>query len=143
MASASPLTDFVYKGELYQLVKDISLMPASLIKRKRLELFTSINGDLFFPLSNWPIEYKKLFWEKPISDTSCFKLFLFLVGSGCSPQVFATWILYSQHWNVKALHFQLLFIISHFESHRNMWFFFDLRTRVHCYLSGTLRSWTV
>lgn len=143
--SESTLLDFVNKQELQQLVKDISVTPFSLIKQKRQELFTAINGDLFFPLSDWPVEYRKLFWEKPISDSACLKLFLFMVANGCAPQVVASWILISQYWNVKVLHkryFQLFYIMSHFESNRNMWFYFDIRNSVHRYLSGALRSWT-
>ena len=42
-------------------------------------------GDAFYPLSVWPQEFKLIFWKKPISDKDTFKLFLFLIGNGCSP----------------------------------------------------------
>ena len=65
---------------------------------QRLQLFNSFNGDAFYPLSVWPQDFKLIFWKKPISDTFTFKLFLFLVGNGCSPNLISHWILTSQHW---------------------------------------------
>ena len=42
---------------------------------------------------------KLIFWKKKtISDKDTFKLFLFLVGNGCSPHLISHWILTSQHW---------------------------------------------
>ena len=63
------------------------------------QLFSTFNGDAFYPLSVWPQDFKLIFWKKPISDKDTFKLFLFLgVGNGCSPNLISRWILTSQHW---------------------------------------------
>ena len=42
-------------------------------------------------------EFKVIFWKKQISDKDTFKLFLFLIGNGCSPHLISNWILTSQH----------------------------------------------
>ena len=74
-----------------------NLSRASIIQQ-RLQLFNSFNGDAFYPLSVWPQEFKLIFWKKPISDENTFKLFLFLIGNGCSPHLTSHWIMTSQYW---------------------------------------------
>ena len=49
---------------------------------RRTELLTSINGDIFYPLKQWPTKTKLKFWNKPLSDNDCFELFLFFIGNG-------------------------------------------------------------
>ena len=68
------------------------------IIQQRLKLFNSINGDAFYPFSVWPEDFKLIFWKKPISDKDTSKLYLFLIGNGCSPNLISHWILTSQHW---------------------------------------------
>ena len=68
------------------------------IIQQRLQLFNSINGDAFYPFSVWPEDFKWIFWKKPISDKDTSKLYSFLVGNGCSPNLISHWILTSQHW---------------------------------------------
>ena len=69
------------------------------ITQQRLQLFNSFNGDAFYPLSVWPQEFKLIFWKKQISDKDTFKLFLFLIGNGCSPHLISHWILtYHNTW---------------------------------------------
>ena len=73
------------------------LSPKEVVKwRKRI--FQSINGDAFFPLKRWPEDMRLLFWRKPLGDMQTFKLMLFLVGNGCSPDLIRPWILLSQAW---------------------------------------------
>ena len=33
-----------------------------------------------------------------VGDNDTFKLLLFFIGNGCSPEIIAKWILTSQHW---------------------------------------------
>ena len=63
-----------------------------------LQLFNSINGDEFYPIKTWPIIIQQLFWKKPTGDSDTFKLILFFIGNGCSPDVISKWILTFQHW---------------------------------------------
>ena len=62
------------------------------------DLFHSINGDAFYPLNSRPSDIKCTFWQRPITDTDTFKLFLFFTGNGGSPNIIAEWILTSQYW---------------------------------------------
>ena len=114
------------------------------IIQQRLQLFNSFNGDAFYPLSVWPQEFKLIFWKKPISDKDTFKLFLFLIGNGCSPHLISHWILTSQHWttNKKAEKRarQLDFLLSNMDNKSHIWFYFDLHCEEWLYLNGQKRS---
>ena len=96
------------------------------IIQQRLQLFNSFNGDAFYPLSVWPQEFKLIFWKKPISDKDTFKLFLFLIGNGCSPSLISHWILTSQHWitdkKAQKRARQLDFLLSNMDSKSHIWF---------------------
>ena len=55
----------------------------------RTELFKIINGDVFFPLKEWPLALRLCFWTKPLSDAESFKMMLFLIGNGLVPRLAA------------------------------------------------------
>ena len=65
---------------------------------KRQDLFHTINGDAFYPLNSWPSHFKRIFWQKHITDKDTFKLFLFFIGNGGSPNIIAKWVFTSQYW---------------------------------------------
>ena len=108
-----------------------NLSRASIIQQ-RLQLFNSFNGDAFYPLSVWPQEFKLIFWKKTISDENTFKLFLFLIGNGCSPHLTSHWIMTSQYWTtdkkVEKRARQLDFLLNNMDNKSHVWFYFDL----HC-----------
>ena len=116
------------------------------IIQQRLQLFNSFNGDAFYPLSVWPQEFKLIFWKKPISDKDTFKLFLFLIGNGCSPHLISHWILTSQHWTTdkkaEKCARQLLCLLSNTDNKSHIWFYFDLRCEewLYLYRNGQKRS---
>ena len=115
------------------------------IIQQRLQLFNSFNGDAFYPLSVWPKEFKIIFWKKQISDKDTFKLFLFLIGNGCSPHLISHWILTSQHWTrdknwAEKRARQLDFPLSNMDSKSHIWFYFDLHCEEWLYLNGQKRS---
>ena len=57
-----------------------------------------IDGDAFFPLKSWPKDMKLIFWKKPMKYEETFKLVLFLIGNGCSPDLIRGWIVLAQYW---------------------------------------------
>jgi len=58
------------------------------VVERRRELMKIIHGDAFFPLKSWPKEMKLFFWKKKtMKDEETFKLLLFLIGNGCSPDL--------------------------------------------------------
>ena len=120
-----------------------NLSRASIIQQ-RLQLFNSFNGDAFYPLSVWPQEFKFIFWKKPISDKDTFKLFLFLIGNGCSPHLTSYWILTSQHWTTdkkaEKRARQLDFLLNNMDNKSHIWFYFDLHNEEWLYLNGQKRS---
>lgn len=114
------------------------------ISTLRLQLFNSINGDVFYPIRTWPINIQRLFWKKPTGDNDTFKLILFFIGNGCSPDVITKWILTSQHWathekGVKRAR-QLEFLKQNLDSKRNIWFYYDLHHSKWLYLNGEERE---
>ena len=44
------------------------------ISKKRHDLLKIINGDIFYSISLWPSDMKRIFWNKPMSDKDTFKL---------------------------------------------------------------------
>ena len=114
------------------------------ISTLRLQLFNSINGDVFYPMRMWPINIQRLFWKKPTGDNDTFKLILFFIGNGCSPDVISKWILTSQHWathekGVKRAR-QLEFLKQNLDSKRHIWFYYDLHHSKWLYLNGEERE---
>ena len=69
------------------------------ISEKRRDLLKIINGDMFYSISLWPRDIKRLFWNKPISDKDTFKLLIFFVENGCPPWLAEEWILTSTFWD--------------------------------------------
>jgi len=65
------------------------------ITNERLQLFYLLNEDVFYSIQTWPTNIQQLFWQKPPRDNDSFKLMLFFIGNGCSPEVIAKWILTS------------------------------------------------
>ncbi len=91
----SPHTDQfflnLYRNNFYNTSKDE-------VVQKRNNLFNIINGDIFYPMTSWPIQFRLKFWSKPTSDKDTFELFLFFLGNGGSPSITGEWILTSQAW---------------------------------------------
>ena len=114
------------------------------ITNEHLQLFYLLNGDVFYSIQTWPTDIQQLFWKKPTGDNDTFKLLLFFIGNGCSPEVISKWILTSQHW---ASHTkgekrarQIDFIIQNLNSKGHMWFYFDLHHSQWLYLNGERRN---
>ena len=113
------------------------------ITQERRDLFRLLNGDIFYPVSVWPKDIKLLFWKKPIGDTDTFKLLLFFLGNGCSPDVISQWILTSQHWadhkNADKPARQISFIRNNLTSKGHIWFYYDIHHSEWLFLNGEKR----
>ena len=114
------------------------------ISNERLQLFHSLNGDVFYPIQTWPTNIQQLFWKKPTGDNDTFKLLLFFIGNGCSQEVIAKWILTSQHW---ASHTkgekrtrQIDFVVQNLDSKGHIWYYFDLHHSQWLYLNRESRD---
>ena len=110
----------------------------------RQELFQVLNRDAFYPISSLPNQYQLLFWKKPIGYVETFKLFLFFVGNGCSPQLITEWIPTSQLWNDfskgdKRLR-QLDFFRGHLSTKSSQWFYFDIHHNEWLHLNEDIKN---
>jgi len=74
------------------------------VVERRREIMKIIDGDTFFPLKSWPKDMKLIFWKKRMEDEETFKLVLFLIGNGCSPDLIRRWIMLAQHSCTGQLH---------------------------------------
>ena len=115
------------------------------ISEKRRDLLKIINGDMFYSISLWPRDIKRLFWNKPISDKDTFKLLIFFVENGCPPWLAEEWILTSTFWDktkVKTRQNQIRWILANLKNKRRSWFYFDLHLNKYVYLDGSDRHVT-
>ena len=99
----------------------------------------TLNGDAFFPIKLWPEEMRMAFWRKPIDDKDTFKLVLFCIGNGCSPNLISKWILLAQNWapeKAETRARQVDFVLNNADKKRSSWFYYDLDHRKLLYLSG-------
>ena len=105
------------------------LSSAEIVEQRR-EIFRTLNGDAFFPLKRWPDDMRIIFWKKPIGDQQMFKLMLFCIGNGCSPDLICPWILLSQTWatpdKAEKRARQIDFVMNNADSKRHSWFYFDI-----------------
>ena len=79
------------------------------------------------------------FLAKPIGDVGTFKLMLFVLGNGCSPNLMLRWILTSQTWSPEKAEKrarQIDFILNNEDGKRKQWFYFDLDHGKLLYLNG-------
>lgn len=112
---------------------------------ERRELFKIINGDAFYPLKAWPKEYRPIFFAKPIGNKDAFKLMLFCLGNGCSPELITKWIMLSQNWlpsKAEKGARQLDFIVNNADVKRGSWFYFDMDYGKLLYLNGLPKETT-
>lgn len=109
------------------------------VSQERADLFKILNGDAFFPLKSWPKDMKMAFWQKPIGDRDTFKLTLFFLGNGCSPNLISKWILLSQSWaphQAEKRARQVDFVVNNAEQKRSTWFYYDMDYNKLLYLNG-------
>ena len=116
------------------------------VVERRMELFKIINGDVFFPLKEWPLALRLCFSTKPLFDEDSFKMMLFLIGNGLAPRLAAKWVMLSQFWTedhkkLKKRARQADFVLTNVESKKNDWFYFDLIHLRLVYLSVDFKSW--
>ena len=113
------------------------------ITQERRDFFQLLNGDIFYPISVWPQDIKLLFWKKPIGDTDTFKLLLFFLGNGCSPDIISQWILTSQYWadhkKADKRARQISFIRNNLTSKGHIWFYYDIHHSEWLFLNGEKR----
>lgn len=101
------------------------------VVKKRKELLTLLDGDVFYDIWKWPRVMEQSFWRKPIGDVDVFKLLLFTIGNGCPPSLISEWIMLSQYWcfsREKCLKRgrQIDFIVKNMDCNSNKWYYFDL-----------------
>lgn len=109
------------------------------VVQQRREIFQATNGDAFFPLKAWPVEIRLIFWKKPMGNKETFKLMLFCVGNGCSPDLICPWVMLSQYWapqKAEKRARQVDFVINNMEKKRETWFYFDLDYGKMLHLNG-------
>jgi len=63
------------------------------ITNECLQLFHSLNTDVFYSIQTWPTHIQQLFWKKPTRDNDSFQLTLFFIGNDCPPELVAKWVL--------------------------------------------------
>lgn len=118
----------------------IRYLSTSEVVQQRREIFKTLNGDAFFPLKRWPEDMRLMFWKKPIGDKQTFKLLLFCIGNGCSPELICPWIMLSQTWATPATAEkrarQVDFIMNNVDTKRHCWFYFDMDYGKMLHLNG-------
>lgn len=67
------------------------------MSEKRQSLLKDLDGDMFYSLSVWRHDMRRLLWKKPIGDKESFKLVLFLMRNGCPPTLVIDWIVSSTY----------------------------------------------
>lgn len=112
----------------------------------RRDLLHLIDGEVFYELKKWPKSYRRIFWKKPLSDMDTFKLYLFLHGNGCPPDIMERWIISAiangNDKQRKKRVYHLKYIKEHIEKEekRNVWFYFDIHINMFVYLNGRKRN---
>ena len=114
------------KSTAKQFWFEIQSMDRERYRKKRLELAESLDGELFYRISYWPLYMKQIFWKKPLTDRNVFKLYLFLYGNGCIPEIIHLWTLSSLRWEneekaTKRIN-QLHWIDSQIDNKKSLWF---------------------
>lgn len=114
--------------------------------RERRQLLHLIDGELFYSLHLWPQSYKIMFWQKPLSDNNAFRIFLFLIGNGCLPEIALKWILSSAYFSdrivkMKRLN-QIHYLYTNFkeETKHSTWFYYDMQRCLNVYLNGSIKT---
>ena len=69
----------VQRYELDTYYLDIMNMQRDAYLEERNRLNNMIDGDVFFQCWTWPSRLRHIFFRKPIGDTNCFTILLFLV----------------------------------------------------------------
>ena len=116
------------------------------LHKKRWELFKKLNGDVFWPMCQWPRKFRRIIWKKPLNDKETFQVALFLLSNGCSNFVVVEWILISQLmwtvnpkiWEKRAR--QLEFIIKNIDQRKDSWFYYDIYHGGLLYFNGCRKN---
>ena len=85
--------------QLYR--EEIRYLSMREVVERRWEIMKIIDGDAFFPLKSWPKDMKLIFLKE---TKETFKLVLFLIGDGCSPDLIRRWIVLAQYSCTGQLH---------------------------------------
>ena len=81
-----------------------------------------------------------LFRKKPIGDQQAFKLLLFCIGNGCSPNLICPWIMLSQAWS-SSEHAErrarpINFVMNNVGTKPHSWFYCDIDYGKIIFLDG-------
>ena len=130
--------------ELNNYLMTINMLSLQEIVNERKDLYSAINGDVFYPLNVWPEWMKRLFWRKPLGDTMTFKLLCLMLGNGCSPFVICKWILTSLYGKEpmnrqKKRLTQMIWIVKSIPSHLGHWYYYDLFHQRYVYFDGEFK----
>ena len=109
------------------------------INHTRHEIYSTLDGDCFYPNHTWPQHIRNHIWDTPTSDEQTFKIILFFIGNGCSPFIIYHWILasYHQHHDKLAKRInQISWIYRNLASHSNRWYFHHIDSRQSMFLNG-------
>lgn len=134
------------RNDMSSYGKFIFNLPKDQYVKERRNLFSLINGELFYPLREWPSDYKLMFWKKPLTDTETFKMFLFLSGNGCPPEVMQKWLLSGNYYSDVQKRNRRLYQILYLQetissgSKDNIWFYFDIHMKLNVFLNGNPRT---
>lgn len=133
-------------AELLAYLNFISMLSNAGFLQERRKLFHLINGEVFYALRQWPEEYRRIFWKKPMSDQETFRLFIFMNGNGCVPEIIQKWIISSTYYTSdrriqrRRMH-QADWIGRRLElgDKDHIWFYFDIHMMLYVFLNGRLR----
>ena len=130
-------------SQLLSLADEMHGQSIAEVSSCRMQLFEEINGDVFFPLSQWPSNMKQCFWRKPMTDQDTFRFLLFMLGNGCSPFVISKWILSSQKWasyaTTRRRCYQISWILDNMICKSSTWFSFDITAKMYLHMDSTHR----
>ena len=78
-------------------------------------------------LESWPKEMKVIFLKKLMKEEETFKLLLFLIGNGCSPDLIRRMIMLAQYWRTSWQQAQKGaqkedHILNNMDQKRTLWF---------------------
>lgn len=112
---------------------------------ERRRLSGIMNGDVFFDMKLWPVWMKRIFWQKPLTDTNTFILTLFLFGNGCSPYIICEWVItsvvgYESYSRQRKRMEQTLRILERTLSRSREWYYFDIFHGRYVFLNCDFRT---
>ena len=113
------------------------------IHTRRHNIYKLLNGDVFFPITSWPIYIQLIFLNTPLSDPDTFELLLFFYGNGCPPHICIEYLYTSYFFKkdkIPKRYLQIKFICENLLQKSHIWYYFDIHENKYLYLNGQPRN---